>query len=221
MHSIEVVRLFCDFVTKSGQIKKGKTANLQKTSVVRAEWRQEDIEANLPTPKAKAAYKWLVATNSTYRAYVDNQKQQLVAARANPSQHKWHIRTAELLLHSPGIEVAARPVLYPRACFADTDVRERLLVLGHIDANQKPSIKDSFMRKVESRCVSYFMDFKLLCFIHDVHLARHITAAANIAKNKKIAPETTLEDSQTGSAYWEHERDVLQDDQIIERARPP
>ena len=38
------------------------------------------------------------------------------------------------LCHFPGIEVAARPWLYPRSSFGDTDVTERLLALGHVGA---------------------------------------------------------------------------------------
>jgi hypothetical protein len=65
------------------------------------------------------------------------------------------IPTAELLLHMPGIEVAARPWLYPMALFGYTHLRVRLVGLGHISAAQKPSLKTSWLRKLLSRCASY------------------------------------------------------------------
>ena len=60
-------------------------------------------------------------------------------------------RTAELLLGMPGIEVAARPLLYISACFAETDLSERLKLAGVINPKSTPSLKDGWQRKILSR----------------------------------------------------------------------
>ena len=69
------------------------------------------------------------------------------SARLAPEVRK---ATAELLLRLKGVEVAARPWLYPWAEFADTDIKERLMKLGRVQQNQKPSLKTSWTRLRES-----------------------------------------------------------------------
>eukprot|EP00959_Pyramimonas_sp_CCMP1952_P387241 8115387-Pyramimonas_sp.AAC.1 len=59
----------------------------------------------------------------------------------------------------PGVEAAARPVLYPTSAFGDSDLRPRLRALNLAAENGKPSIKASFMRKLCRRCVAYQTDF--------------------------------------------------------------
>ena len=123
----------------------------------------------------------------------------------------WYIRTAELLLNSPGIEVAARPYLYPRAAFGDSDLRQRLTPLGHLSASNKPSMQASFMRKCLSRCGSYMLDFVLLCLVYDMVMARTISAVVNIAADKKQAPEVIADNQSSFDSYWRKEEDVLVD----------
>ena len=115
------------------------------------------------------------------------------------------------MLNSPGIEVAARPILYPRTAFGDTDVGERLRNIGLTTHKEKPSPKTSFARKRESRCISYSTDFMLLSLIHDITLARQISAAINIAKERKVSVESCTDHLQYFDSYWEHEREVLED----------
>ena len=71
------------------------------------------------------------------------------------------LQTAELLLRSPGVEVAVRPWLYPVASLADTDYHERLMPLGWMTSKNKPSVRTGILRKLESRCVDYSADFSL------------------------------------------------------------
>eukprot|EP00973_Karenia_brevis_P028552 3935507-Karenia_brevis.AAC.1 len=107
--------------------------------------------------------------NDTYRRYVQMHRHLL----AEPEKEEgWHIiRTAQLLLHMPGVEVACRPWLYPTAAFGDTDLRDRLEELGHISRKQKPSLKSSWLRKVLSRCAEYQRDFQLQALLHDISMA--------------------------------------------------
>ena len=204
-------------------LRKGVTApcaphNVKKTGVVKAAWRREDIKAKLREPIAIAAYNWLYENNDTYRKYVDIHKLKLKEARDDPN-FQWWVPTATLLLAYHGIEVAAKPTLYPRASFGDTDVGPRLRELGSITAAQKPSPKTSFVRKLQSRCSSYYMDFKLLSLIHDATLARQISSAINISKSKHLSVEACADDWQYFDTFWEHEREVLED--VVRQHGPP
>ena len=97
--------------------------------------------------------------------------------------------TAQLLMRMPGVEVAARPWLYPLAEFADTDIKSRLLHLGQIAKKQLPSIKASWTRKLTSRCVSYEEDFELFSLLYDISLAKQISSVVAVAQKEKISPE--------------------------------
>ena len=147
-------------------------------------------------------FQWLRTHNSTYERYLKLQQ----AMRLNPPvDGRWWIRTEELLLHMPGVEVAIRPALYPRASYGDSDIKERLLKLGHITETQLPSIKTSHMHKLQSRCAAYYNDFKLLCLIYDIAMARAITAAAVASEKLGIAPEACCDNSQKFDVFWEQD----------------
>ncbi|CAJ1334390.1 unnamed protein product, partial [Effrenium voratum] len=158
---------------------------------------------------AERAFHWLRANNTTYERYVD-QRRSLLRGRA--SQEQWRIiPTAQLLLGMPGIEVAARPWLYPTAAFSDTDLRPRLLGLGRITNKQKPSLKTSFTRKLTSRCQSYQADFPLFALLHDIALARQVSGMVKAAEEKGIAPDEAASGAQNFSAFWALERAKLED----------
>ena len=105
------------------------------------------------TPRARAAYEWLMENNATYARW--QRKHQEAILKGLHAVHGYVFQTWNLLLHSPGIEVAAFPLLYPQPSFGDTDVRERLMELSWISENAKPSIGFSYMKKVTSPCMSY------------------------------------------------------------------
>ena len=73
---------------------------------------------------------------------------------------KFWIKTDRLLLHMPGVEVAARPVLYPLESYADTHHYIRLSAIERIKQNGCASIKTSFMRKALCRIFDYSQNFK-------------------------------------------------------------
>ncbi|CAJ1358990.1 unnamed protein product, partial [Effrenium voratum] len=195
--SLALVDIKCDFkMVKGGHAPVG---NKKKTSVTRASWRKCDIEENL-SENARRAFHWLRANNTTYKRYVDQHRSLL---RDRASQEQWHIiPTAQLLLGMPGIEVAARPWLYPTAAFSDTDLRPRLLGLGRITNKQKPSLKTSFTRKLTSRCQSYQADFPLFALLHDIALARQVSGMVKAAEEKGIAPDEAASGAQNFGAFW-------------------
>ena len=156
--------------------------NLKKTAVVKATWRKRSIRVGM-TANAMAAYNWLVVNNATYARFANLHTAKL---EAGAGTSLWHIiPTATLLLQLPGVEVAARPWLYPRASFGESDLRMRLYELGRISSKQLPSLKASFLRKITSRCKSYEEDFPLFCLLHDIALAKQISGAVSEAGRKK------------------------------------
>lgn len=168
------------------------------------------VKEALRTDNARAAFAWLMRNNSTYRFYAE--KHERLVQTSEGSGHKWRIiRTAELLLHSPGLEVAARPWLYPRPSFGDTDVRERHLELGTIGPRSTPSLKKAWMRKVMSRCLDYEEDHDLHAFLYDCYMARRITSVVAMADKQRIAPDRAASKMQNFEEFWHTERAKLED----------
>ena len=57
-----------------------------------------------------------------------------------PARLSEWFQTAQLLLNEDGIEVAARPVLYPHHSFGDSDMLKRLRGV-HLESDQLPNMK--------------------------------------------------------------------------------
>ena len=111
----------------------------------------------------------------------------------------------------PGVEAAARPVLYPTSAFGDSDLRPRLLALKHASESSDPSLKASFMRKLCSRCVDYQSDFPLFALLYDIALARQLSSLVAIAKRQRISPDDAAGDKQNFSGFWQWQREKLED----------
>ena len=155
-YALAIVKLYCDHRKEQ----KGKAIpNHKKTSLCRAEWKKAVVQPDLPTPRSKAAYTWLLENNPTYARYISRHTEIL----ASDAKNRFYITIANLFLHEHGIEIAIRPCLYPREGFGDSDVTERLLRLGRMTETQKSSIRTSFLRKCQSRCLKYAQDY-MLCF---------------------------------------------------------
>ena len=146
--------------------------------------------------------------NDTYRHYIT--KHNVLCEQKEKAEDWFVIKTAELLLHSPGIEVAARPWLYPLAEYGDTDLRPRLRRPGQITARQLPSIKASWTRKLTSRCITCEEDFALFSLLYDIALARQITGVVRVAQSMQIAPEEAASNMQNFDGFWEKEREKLE-----------
>ena len=80
-----------------------------------ARWEEQLAERRCATHRARAAQKWLYANNMTYRHYYDMHRSVLIDYRSNSasSRKTLYISTYDLLMKSPGLEVAAWPILYP------------------------------------------------------------------------------------------------------------
>ena len=206
--SLAVLDFKVDYATRRGG--RASITSRQKQSLVRGVWNARDVEAALPGDGERRAFAWLMANNTTYKKWVLHHKALLAAAP--PGDNSWrYIRTAQLLLQSPGLEVAARPWMYPRSSFADTDIKERLHALGGVHPTAKPSARASFHRKLRSRCADYAADFPLVCYLHDVVLAGQISGVVHTAAQKRLAPDELAANMNNFEAYWLHQTQRLED----------
>ena len=167
------------------------------------------MDARQLTPKARSAYEWLLHHSATYAVW---QRKHEEAMRAGPHrQHGYVFQTWDLLLHSPGIEVAAFPTMYPQTSFGDTDARDRLLDNSWIGPTSRTSIGYSYMKKLTSPCLSYAQDARLMFLLHDVHFAKQIMTKLTMAETKNITPDVMAAGMTHSESYWRHEQEVTAD----------
>ena len=160
------------------------TYNWKKPGIVRGRWKDKAMKDRDMTARARAAYEWLMENNATYAHW--QRKHEDATLKGPDAAHGYVFHTWNLLLHSPGVEVAAFPLLYPQPSFGDTDVRERLMELSWISDTAKPSIGFSYMKKVTSPCLSYAQEATLLFLLHDVQLAKSIEQKLRMAENRTL-----------------------------------
>jgi hypothetical protein len=193
-------------------VKNGKTESRRKAGVIRAKWKKAPVETTVgASGRARRAFDWLMRNNETYRRY-EKEQRELARANADATDGKWRtILTAQLLMNMGGIEVAARPWLYPRAACADSDIKERLVQKGQLSWKNLPSIKASFLRKVRSRCRDYGGDWELWCLLHDMAVARQISAVVAIAHRRDIDVSQATSGMQNFESFWKGEEAKLVD----------
>ena len=207
--ALSIVLLDCVCHKQEGKNKGSPVVNYKKASVVRAEWKRRRVWDGLPTARARAAYRWLVKENVTYRKFIERHDEKLQEA-AGKADYPFYIPTAELLLRSAGIEVAARPVLYPRRAYGDSDIRERLG--GYrIKEAQRPQPKASYLRKCLSPCAAYHQDLMLIFLLYDIGTARQIMGTIALAEQRKLTPDVLMDNKSSSESYWRHEQDILCD----------
>ncbi|CAK0880619.1 unnamed protein product, partial [Prorocentrum cordatum] len=201
---------FLLFVTKQkerGSVTRGPTYNWKKTQVCRVNYKREDLDTcGAMTPRARAAYNWLMLHNRTYRRYVMQHKRELAA----PAEYReMFIATYRLLIQSRGIEAALYPVPYPWEVYGDSDVSSWAKDRQLVKKSQLPTIKHSFLRKVHSRCRTYgdaeaVPDLAFL--LYDMVTAQRISASIAIAERQGITPDVVADNSSTSESYWRHEQ---------------
>ncbi|CAE7482276.1 Usp17ld [Symbiodinium sp. CCMP2592] len=198
VNSLSVLDLKIDYKTRRGG--NASTTSKQKTAVIRGRWKALPLTELKRSDAANHAFSWLVANNETYAFWVQHHRQ--LAAANITSEHWREIPTAQLLLGMPGIEIAARPLLYPLASFGDSDILTRLTSLGRIPPTASPSTRTSFMRKITSRCLDYSKDFPLHALLYDMCMGRTITSLISVANQKQIAPEHASIHQDMFEGYW-------------------
>ncbi len=164
------LRIFCDVKMQRGQSGRAAIANPKKRSVMRAQWNAISVEASLKTPMARAAFAYLVKHNEACAHYVQEQK--CLIAEGFPYGRS--ISTYGLLMRMPGVEAAAKPLLYPHSAYLDTDLRDRLRALGLSGEKQHLSMNQRYLRKLLSRCRAYSEDFELAFLLYDISKAHQV-----------------------------------------------
>ena len=204
LHNLAVLHIHVDYRSRRGG--HAEITSKQKRSVVRCRWNTQALRDIPRSNVAARAFTWLLQNNGTYRDFVERHERLMQEDGGNKDVH-----TAELLLNSPGIEVAVRPWLYPLPSCTDSDLQQRLLPLGWIDTNSKPSMRAGFMRKLTSRCLDYARDFPLKCLVYDICMARTISSVQSIADSKNVSPEQIASDMDTFDAYWSQQLRKMED----------
>ncbi|CAE7839773.1 pif1 [Symbiodinium sp. CCMP2592] len=208
LNNLAVLTIHVDFRSRRGG--KAEVTSKQKRSLTRCRWKGQPLRSVPRSDVAARAFAWLLQSNNTYRQWVDRHEG-LFQELGGDVLAKTEIQTAELLLSSPAVEVAARPWLYPLASLADTDYQERLVSLGWTTARNKPSIRTGFLRKLESRCVDYARDFPLQCLLYDICMAKTISSVQAIAEKQKVAPEQIASDMDGFDVYWQQQLRKMED----------
>ena len=162
--------------------------------------------------KAKAARLWLYESNMTYRHFYEMHRS-ILKSYKNGDRADLYEKTSNLLdnrsMH--GLEVAAWPLLYPWARYGDTDIRTRLVGGGSGKESQHYSGKQSYIRKLLSRCKAYEQEVGLIFYLHDVFFARMLLSKMTVADNHGVTPDITADSSIQSESYWRHEQDIIAD----------
>ena len=110
-----------------------------------------------------------------------------------------------------GLEVADWPIFYPWARYGDTDVRARLAEGGSGTDKRHYSGKQSFIRKLLSRCRAYEQEPSLAFYLHDCFYARSLLSKFTVADNLGVTADITSDSMVVSESYWRHEQDITAD----------
>ena len=209
---LRCIDLFQKHAQERGKSKSGPTYNWKKLSITRGRWEDELAEHRCTSAKAKAARLWLYENNMTYRHFYELHRSILKNYKAG-NRTDLYEKTSMLLVDKSmqGLEVAAWPILYPWARYGDTDIRARLVDGGSGTESQHYSGKQSFIRKLLSRCKAYEQVPALLFYLHDVFFARMLLSKMTVAEQHGVTPDITADSSIQSESYWRHEQDITAD----------
>ena len=203
--SLQLIDLYCDYRRQRGKKGHAPVWNYKKMSVIRAEWRRVSPDALDLSPRARAALHWFKHDHPTYGRFY-REHQQVLERHRGDAGLPWYISTPRLLMDMDGVEVAARPILYPHFAFGDSDLRSRI-VGTHVSMGQTLSIKASVLRKCLSRCAAYSHDVLWLFLLHDIIMARNVCSMVALAERRGLPPESLASKKQQTEGYWRREQD--------------
>ena len=187
MLQLRCIDLFQKHAQERGKSKAGPTYNWKKLSITRGRWEDQLAEYRCTSDKAKAARLWLYANNMAYRHFYELHRTILKNHKAGTRPDLYE-KTSMLLVDKSmqGLEVAAWPILYPWARYGDTDIRSRLVDGGSGTESQHYSGKQSFIRKLLSRCKAYEQVPTLIFYLHDVFFARMLLSKMTVAEQHGV-----------------------------------
>ena len=151
----------------------------------------------MPTARAQAAYRFLIAHNQFYRHYQDLQKNRLA------TQASMNISSYDLFIMYSGIECAMFPHLYPTTDFTDTGILQHYKHQHGDETNRVLSIGLSWTRKVLSSVRVYGEQCDLPFFLYEKQLANKYFNAQVRAKRMNVTGDVMTRDSQSSTGYWE------------------
>ena len=122
-------------------------SKLKKKAPIRAEWRKQCVGEGIGSDgQLRTAVRWLTDHNATHRAFRRDHEEFL---RTKALTDPFWIPTSTLLLHMPGVEVAARPHLYPHRAMADSDLSIRAADRLHLSDATKGSSQHQAVMEIE------------------------------------------------------------------------
>ena len=128
-------------------------------------------ESSMPTSRAKAAFRYLMAKNKYYRQFWEIQKERLENDRILT------ISSFDLFITYTGIECAMYPVLYPETAFTDTGILDTYRDESGDATVRTVSIGHSWTLKVCSGVRVYGESNHLAFFLYEKQLTmKHFAA---------------------------------------------
>ena len=180
--------------------------NWKKVGLSRAWYQKSAVQAHsMPTPRAAAAFHFLMEHNEWYKVF-HKQHLQLLATGAS-----LNISSYDLFIVQTGIECAMFPWLYPTTDFTDTGILQHYQHKYGDDSNRVVSIGYSWTRKVLSSVRAYGEQRDLSFFLYEKLLACKYFHAQVRARQLGITADILTRDSQASAGYWDIVQDALAD----------
>jgi hypothetical protein len=183
--------------------------NWKKVGLSRAYFKNVLVtEAGMPTPRAAAAFVYLLENNEFYKAFAAEQKRRIGGGESlNLSSFSLFIQA-----EYAGIECAMFPHLYPKTAFTDTGIMKYRNETDENDTtNRIVSIARSWTRKCLSSVRVYAEQRDLTFFLYEKWMALKFYWAHVRAQKLGITADILMRDSQASSGYWEGIQDALAD----------
>ena len=159
----------------------------------------------MPTQRAAAAFRFLMAQNKYYAVFNDHQ------FRLLRDKSSLNLSSYDLFIMQAGIECAMFPHLYPTTDFTDTGIMQHYRDRTGDETNRVCSIGYSWTRKVLSSVRVYGEQRDLTFFLYEKHLAQKFFNAHVRAKRMGVTGDVMARDSQASAGYWEIVQDALSD----------
>ena len=180
--------------------------NWKKVGLSRAYFKKDAVhEGSMPTPRAAAAYRFIMRENKFYAAF------QSLHCRMLSNKDCLNISSYDLFIVHAGIECAMFPYLYPTTDFTDTGILQHYTHETGDNTNRVCSIGQSWTRKVLSSVRVYGEQRDLPFFLYEKHLAQKFFNAHVRAKRMGVTGDVMVRDSSASTGYWDIVQDSLAD----------
>ena len=202
--ALRVVILRCEL--KESRYGAAHQKNFKKVGLSRAYFPNEMVtEERMPSPRAAAAFRYLMAHNEYYKAF--HQQHAVLLAQ----KKSLNISSYGLFVVYDGIECAMFPHLYPCSASSDTGILQHYRDRTGDKTPRIVSIGLSWVRKILSEVRVYGEQRDLPFFLYERHMARKFFAAHVRGQSMGVTGDVMTRDSQASGGYWESTQDALAD----------